>query len=53
MTDKELLERAAQAYRAVKTAQPIDRVWQAVDKKDGLVDSVRVYDVGEYDERKD
>ena len=50
MTDKDLLDRAAQAHRANQTASPLDRVWNAVDKQERLVDNVRTKS-GEYDER--
>lgn len=38
MNDKELLDRAGQAHIKVQTAHPIDRLWQAVDKREILVD---------------
>ena len=52
MTDKDLLDRAAQAHRANQTASPLDRIWDAVDKQERFIDNVRI-DSGEYDEHRD
>ena len=47
MTEKELLERAADAHKAAQPIQPIDSLWHTVDKDDRVVYSDLTFNMGD------